>query len=156
MVTDSCAEETEYKEIPYRFEAGTPNIAGVIGFGAALDFVTSIGFPTIREHDQTLTGLLIGKLQETFGEHVHILGSPDPMKRAGLVSFTIAGLHPHDIAQVLGEQDICIRAGEHCAAPLHRTLAIPASVRVSLGIYNTETDIDQFIDSLKSIGQLFR
>ena len=140
-----------YREIPYRFEAGTPNISGAIGLGAAIDFIEDISLTTLREHDTLLTKYAIEKLMSAFGDSIHILGPSDIEKRSSIISFTIEGIHPHDLAELLGERDICIRAGEHCAAPLHRALDLPATARVSFGVYTTEEDIDRLINEIKSI-----
>ena len=149
MVLDACAQETEYKDSPYRFEAGTPDIAGVLGLGAAVDFIKSIGYDALRKHDTRIMIHTHTALQQVFGEKIHILGSVSPDMRAGIISFTLDGIHPHDLAQILGEHAICIRAGEHCAAPLHRSLSLPATARISFGLYTTEEDIDQLIDGMR-------
>ncbi len=155
MVLDACANPTEYKPSPFCFEAGTPNISGVIGLGAALDFLENIGFEALRAHEKHLLTFAMTKLQENFGEQIHILGTSDIEKRGGLISFTLDALHPHDLAHILGEQQICIRAGEHCAAPLHRKLKLPATARISLGVYNTEEDIEKLIIGIKNAQTLF-
>ncbi len=149
MVIDSCSPLSEYREIPYRFEAGTPNISGAIGLGAAIDFIDSIGLENIREHDRQITTTARKQLEDSFGKNIRILGPKDSMKRSALISFTIKDIHPHDLAEILGEKNICIRAGEHCASPLHRALGLPATARVSFGIYTTEEDIDQLIEEVK-------
>lgn len=140
-----------YREIPHRFEAGTPPIEGAIGLGAAIDFINSIGLEKIREHDIHIATYARKRLEDTFGTAIHILGPTDPPERSALISFTLDGIHPHDLAEILGEKNICIRAGEHCAAPLHRKLRIPATARISFGIYTTEEDIDKLIFEIKNI-----
>lgn len=156
MVIDACARKREYKDIPYRFEAGTPNISGVIGWGAALSFLEAIGLDRIREHESSLVQSAIRRLTAAFGDAFTLLGPTTAEQRGGLISFTIDGIHPHDLAQILGEHGICIRAGEHCAAPLHRKLGLPASARVSFGIYNTEEDIDRLIEAMEKAIMLFK
>ncbi|MGB5018093.1 MAG: aminotransferase class V-fold PLP-dependent enzyme, partial [Candidatus Moraniibacteriota bacterium] len=156
MVIDSCSPLPEYREIPYRFEAGTPNISGAIGLGAAIDFIESIDLTILREHDTLLTKYAFEKLRSAFGDSIHILGPSDIEKRSSIISFTIEGIHPHDLAELLGERDICIRAGEHCAAPLHRALDLPATARVSFGVYTTEEDIDRLTEGMKDILCLFK
>jgi cysteine desulfurase/selenocysteine lyase len=155
MVLDTNAEIPEYKEIPYRFEAGTPNIGGVIAWGAALDSIESIGLGNIHAHETALAAYAIRKLKESFGDAIRIIGPADPEKRSGIIAFSLEGIHPHDIAHLLGEAGICVRAGEHCAAPLHRALGLTATTRVSLSIYNTEEDIDTLIRNLEKIKNIF-
>lgn len=149
-VLDACRRDTEYKPVPARLEGGTPHIAGAIGLAAAIEYVLSLGLGSIHQHEAALTKYAILRLNETFGDAVHILGTPDPNQRVGILSFTLAGLHPHDLAHLLGEENICVRAGEHCASPLHHALDLPATTRVSLSIYNDERDIDTLIEALKS------
>lgn len=151
MVLDACAEETLYKESPARFEAGTPNIAGIIGLGAAIDFINSISLTSIREHEQVLIAYTIRRMTETFGDALTIVGTTDIKQKSGLLSFTLEGIHPHDTAHLLGEQGICVRAGLQCAAPLHDALTLSATTRISLSIYTTEEDIEKLIVGLKEI-----
>jgi len=155
MVLDACAENTRYREIPYRFEAGTPNISGVIALGAAIEYIENIGCENIRTHEEALTAYALKRLQETFGDAIRIIGPRDAEKRGGIIAFSFDGIHPHDIAQILGEQGICVRAGEHCAAPLHRKFGLNATTRVSLSIYNDKSDIDKLIESLQHIQGMF-
>ena len=151
MVTDACADAPEYREIPHRFEAGTPNISGVIGLGAAIDYIVDTDMKKIREHDLAISKYALEKLRSAFGDSIRILGPTDIDRRSALISFTIDGIHPHDLAALLGEKNICIRAGEHCAAPLHRKLNLSATARISFGIYTTEEDIDRLITEMKNI-----
>lgn len=155
MVADACANTPEYKPAPFRFEAGTPDIAGVIGLGAAIDFITEIGIGNIEEHEATLTRGACEKLTETFGSDITIFGTPDPQLHAGLISFTLKGIHPHDLAQILGEKNICIRAGEHCASPIHLKLGLSATARVSFSIYNDEHDVDALVKEMKVAVSMF-
>jgi cysteine desulfurase / selenocysteine lyase len=154
MVLDATADEPTYMDAPNRFEAGTPDIASVFGLGAALDFVDSLGVDAIHAYESELATQAISKLEKAFGDSIHILGLND-RRESGIVSFTMEGIHPHDIAQVLGERDICIRAGEHCAAPLHRALSLPATARISFSVYNTEADIDRLVEGLKEVKTMF-
>lgn len=151
MVLDACATDTLYKDVPARFEAGTPNIAGAIGLGAALDFISSVGLDVIHAHEQKLIAYTIETLHKNFGDALTILGTQEVSRKSGIISFTLEGVHPHDVAQLLGDQNICIRAGLQCAAPLHESLRLPASARISLSLYNTEADIDQLVAGLKHI-----
>ncbi len=153
-VLDACSTQIEYKMLPENLEGGTPNIAGAIGLASAIDFVESIGLENIHAHEVALTEYTLGKLRDTFGEALHILGTTVEGHRTGILSFTLDGLHPHDLAHLLGEEGICVRAGEHCASPLHQTLHLSATTRLSLSIYNTETDIDQFVATTQKIHAL--
>jgi cysteine desulfurase/selenocysteine lyase len=141
-------------DAPHRFEAGTPDIAAVVGLGTTIDFLEHFGIYSIHEYEAGLATLAVSALKKAFGDSIHILGLND-RRESGIVSFTLEGIHPHDIAQVLGEHDICIRAGEHCATPLHRALGIPATARASFSVYNTEVDIDRLIEGLKEVKVMF-
>ena len=151
MVLDACADETAYKDVPARFEAGTPNIAGIIGLRAALDFIDGISLSVIRAHEVELIGYALRRLKEEFGTSLQIIGTTDPEKKSGIISFTLEGVHPHDTAYLLGERDICVRAGLQCAAPLHEALDLSATTRLSLSVYSTEEDIEKLIVGLKEI-----
>lgn len=144
MVTET---ESTWNDLPWKFEAGTPNIEGVIGLGAALSYLEKIGWTKISEHLTTLFLQLKDQLEEL--DKVNLLGDPNPL--SGLISFTVEGVHPHDLSSMLDENHICIRAGQQCAGPLHHFLDLAASNRVSLGIYNDDRDTDQFIKTLKKI-----
>lgn len=150
MVADACAVEPLWKNTPHRFEAGTPDIAAVIGLGAAVDFIQEIGIGNIEEHEAKLIRYSMEKLTETFGDEITIFGAKDPERHAGLISFTLEGIHPHDLAQILGERGICIRAGEHCASPIHRKLGLSSTARASFSIYNNEKDIDTLIEKMRA------
>lgn len=151
MVLDACAKEPVYKEVPYRFEAGTPNIAGVFGFGAALEYVSSVGVENIHAHEQRLAFLVIKRLQETFGDDIAILAPGTKETRSGIVSFILTGVHPHDVAYLLGQNGICVRAGLQCAAPLHEALNFTASTRISFSLVNQEEDIEKLVSTLKTV-----
>ncbi len=155
MVLDSCAKDTVYKEPPYCFEAGTQNIGGIIALGTAVDYIENIGLTNIHTYEMTLTSYAIEQLKKNFGDDIFILGPHQKEKRGGIISFTFSSIHPHDIASIAGEHAICIRAGEHCTTPLHRSLHIPATTRLSFSIYNTKHDIDTFIDILKKTKKIF-
>ncbi len=155
MVLDSCADETLYKEIPFRFEAGTPNIGGVIALGAAIEYIESLGLGNIRAHETTLTEYALKKLSGTFGDALRIIGPKNANDRGSIIAFSLDGIHPHDIAHLLGENGICVRAGEHCAAPLHRTLGLPATTRISFSIYNDKNDVERLIKVLKKTQKIF-
>ncbi len=156
MVLDAYSEKSTYKASPERFEAGTLNISGIFALGTAIDFVKSIGYETLKRHDQKLQKYAQERLQDTFGELVTVIGGKDYTKRAGILSFTLKGIHPHDIATLLGEKSICVRAGEHCAAPWHRGHGVPATTRLSFALYNDKLDIDTFITTLIEIVKLLK
>lgn len=133
---------------PWKFEAGTPNIAGALGLAEAIKFIQSIGIDQIVHHEQKLTAYALEKL--TALPYLKIYGSKNLNDRIGVIAFNIRGIHAHDIAQVLADENIAIRAGHHCAMPLHQeVLKVPATCRVSFGIYNDEEDVDQLIQGLK-------
>ncbi len=154
-VLDACSPVAEYKKLPENLEGGTPNIAGAIGLAAAIEYVDSLGIGAIHAHETALVRYAIEKLIDTFGKHIRILGTTATSNRVGIVSFSIDGLHPHDLAHLLGEEAICVRGGEHCASPLHRALRLSATTRLSLSIYNTTADIDRFVSATKKIHSIF-
>jgi cysteine desulfurase/selenocysteine lyase len=143
---------TEYKSLPENLEGGTPNIAGAIGLAAAIEYVETLGLENIHTHEVMLTKYALAALHDAFGETIHFLGTGNAEQRAGIISFTFDSLHPHDLAHLLGEAHICVRAGEHCASPLH----LGATTRISLSIYNDTSDIDTLIKKLKEISVLFK
>lgn len=155
MVLRADRDDPEYKKGPEKFEAGTLNLEGIFGLGAAIEYLEAIGFEKIAAHERELLTYAFAKLRDAFGDALSILGTADPEARIGLVSFTLQGAHPHDIASLLGSKNICVRAGEHCAAPLHRELGIPASTRLSFGLYTTKEDIDAAVSALQEARKLF-
>lgn len=154
MVHEVSVEKTTFRESPDKFEAGTLSAADIVSLGKAIEYISSVGLPNIAAHEEELTAYLLEKLKEIDG--LNILGRKDKHKRIGLASFTIDGVHPHDIAQVLGDNGVCVRAGHHCAMPLHERFGISASTRVSLSIYNDKKDIDKLTRILKVITKKFR
>ncbi len=154
MILDVSYENASWNDIPHRFEAGTPNIAGVIGLGASIDFVQNVGIENIAKHENQLTSQLINKLTQLEG--VNIIGPQTSKSRAPVVSFTIDGIHPHDIAEILNRHNIAIRAGHHCTQPLMKKLGIPGTARISFGMYNTEDDITRVVEAIKDVISLFK
>lgn len=142
----------EPNDVPHKFEAGTPAIAQAIGLGAAVDFLEGIGMPAVHAHERALIQTAVERLEEVPG--VRVLGPP-ASERGGVAAFTFEGLHPHDIAQVLDRSGIAVRAGHHCAMPLHEKFQIPASTRASFYVYNTEQDVDRLIEGLYQVKQVF-
>jgi cysteine desulfurase/selenocysteine lyase len=142
-------------ELPWKFEAGTPAIAEIIGLGAAVDYLSSVGMDAIRAHERMLTEYTLRTLTERFGEDIVIHGPADPDLRGGVFSFSFRDLHPHDISQVLDEHAVCVRAGHHCAKPLMKLMGVGATARASVYLYNTTADIDALGDALEAAGSFF-
>ncbi len=139
-------------EVPYKFEAGTPAIAEVIGLGAAVDYLEQIGMEAIAAHERELAAYALERLEEVPG--LHLLG-PQAEERGGVVAFTLDGIHPHDIAQVLDQYGIAVRAGHHCAQPLHERFGIPATARASFYLYTTREEIDKLVEGIYQVKKLF-
>ncbi|HWK24633.1 MAG TPA: cysteine desulfurase [Ureibacillus sp.] len=145
--------ESTWKELPWKFEGGTPNIAGAIGLGAAIDFLTEIGMDKIAEHEHSLVEYALSEMEKVEG--VSIYGPRDPQKRCGLITFNIDGVHPHDLATVLDMNGIAVRAGHHCAQPLMKWLQCTATARASFYMYNTKEDIDRLVEGLRIAKEYF-
>jgi len=139
-------------ELPWKYEAGTPAIAEAIGFGAAVDYLAGIGMDNIAAHEQSLARLALKKIQAIPG--LKVMGA-DASHRGGVLSFTLPGVHPHDVAQILDQYGIAVRAGHHCAMPLHEKFGIPASSRASIYLYNTEEEVDHLIATLYKVLEMF-
>lgn len=139
-------------EIPHKFEAGTPAIAEGVGFGAAVDYLNTIGLDRIHAHEQQITAYAMERLEEVPG--VRIFG-PAASYKGGVISFTFEGVHPHDISQILDGDGVAIRAGHHCAMPLHDKFHLPATARASFYLYNTTAEVDKLIESLYKVKQIF-
>ncbi|GIW72589.1 MAG: cysteine desulfurase [Planctomycetota bacterium] len=137
-------ESATWNDVPWRFEAGTMNIAQVVGLGAALEYLERLGMERVREHAIAITAYALDRLRE---RDVRVLGPPAAHERCGLVSFTSPHVHPHDLAQLLDQEGVAIRAGHHCAMPLHAALGIGASARASFFVYTSRADIDQFVEA---------
>lgn len=155
MIRHVKLDETTFNDVPYKFEAGTPNIAGVIGLKVAIEYLEDIGIENIHAYEKQLTKYAICQLMKAFGEQIKIFGPSDIERRAGIVTFHSEGTHPHDIAQILDEDRIAVRAGHHCTMPLHTALGVPATTRASFYIYNDEKDVEKLIEGLKKVKNLF-
>ena len=155
MILQVTKEGFTTNELPWKFEAGTPMVAEAVGLGAAIDYLTAIGMDAVREHETVLTAYSLRALNERYGEEIGVHGPSEPASRGGVLSLEYGGVHPHDIAQVLDQHNICVRAGNHCAKPLMQVLGLNATTRVSLAIYNDESDVDAFIDALAEAGDIF-
>lgn len=154
MVLDVSLDTTTYKKPPHKFEAGTPHVGGVIALKEALNYLSHIGMKKVRQHEKNITQYALDRLTEEFGDTIHILGPDDVEKRGGIISFHFHSFHAHDIAQILDDHNIAIRAGYHCGMPLHTYLQIPATARVSFYIYNEEKDIDTLVEGLKNVKKI--
>ncbi len=139
-------------DVPYKFEAGTPAIAEAIGLGAAVDYLQSVGMSAIAAHEHALTAYALERLEEIPG--LHLLG-PAAEAKGGVASFTFDGVHPHDVAQVLDRYGIAVRAGHHCAQPLHERFGVPATTRASFYLYTTKEEIDKLVEGLYQVKKLF-
>jgi cysteine desulfurase/selenocysteine lyase len=153
MISDVTLHDATWADIPHRFEAGTPPIIEAVGLHAAIDYLDSIGMEAIFQHDQELTELALSRLGDVPG--VSIQGPLDLERRGGVVSMTMEGVHAHDLATILDEHDVAVRAGHHCAKPLMRRLGVAATARASFYVYNDESDIDALVTGLRSAGELF-
>ena len=149
MIEYVTREESTWAELPHKFEAGTVNVGGAIGLEAAIQYIEKLGFPFIEEREKELSEYLMAGMKEI--PHVHILGSEKGKNHHGIMTFTIDGVHPHDIAEIMDSHKVCIRAGHHCAQPLMKFMGTPSTSRVSLGLYNTKEDVDAFLAALKTI-----
>lgn len=151
MIRDVTLERTLFAPLPQKFEAGTPNIAGVMALGAALDFIRNIDREAVHRHVQTLLAYAAAELRRIPG--LEIIGQA-PAK-AGILSFVLEDVHPHDVATILGEQQICIRAGHHCTQPLMDFLGMPGTARASFALYNTETEVERFVKAVNGVRRYF-
>lgn len=153
MVSDVEFRGATFKDSPWKYEAGTQDIAGVIGLGAAIDFLSAQDWGALEDHEKNLAEYLYSELSKIDG--VYIFGSPSKSDSIALASFNINGVHAHDVATVLGEQGVCVRAGHHCVQPLHKKFDLVGSVRASAWWYNEKADIDRLIDGIKKVKTLF-
>ncbi len=154
MIKEVTIKHTTYAFPPAKFEAGTPDIADIISLGAAIKYIEHIGSKNIHRSEKTLTEYCMSELKKI--PEINMLGPDSIDVKSGVISFTIENIHPHDTAQILGDLNICIRAGHHCAMPLHTRLDLVASARVSFYIYNTEHDIKIFINGIKQVLKVFQ
>ncbi|WP_027860724.1 cysteine desulfurase [Marmoricola sp. URHB0036] len=154
MITTVTMEKSTYAGIPHKFEAGTPPIVEAVGLGAAVDYLTEIGLENIHRHEQAVTGYLLDGLATIGG--VSVLGPTDPAQRGGAVSFEIAGIHPHDVAQTLDAGGIAVRAGHHCAKPAHKRFGVQSSTRASSYLYTTPAEIDALIEGINYTKKYFK
>ena len=153
MIREVHLGRATWNDVPWKFEGGTPDPAGAVGLGAAIDYLSSLGMQNVRQHEVELTtyGLeMLGKIKG-----IRILGPMDPKKRGGLIAFTIPEAHPHDVAAILDAEGIAIRSGHNCAQPLMERCGIPATARASFYVYNSPEDIDRLVKGLKKVQEVF-
>ena len=153
MIDFVYEQSATWKELPWKFEAGTPNMAGAIGLAAAIDYLEAIGMDAIEHHEQELIAYVFPKLQAIEG--LKIYGSQDLAKRSGVISFNLGNLHPHDLATALDYEGVAVRAGHHCAQPLIQYLEVPATARASFYLYNTKEDCDKLVEALIKTKEFF-
>ena len=154
MIKEVDKYYTNYNELPYKFEAGTPNIADVVGFGASIDYLNRIGMSAVRNHELDMIRYAIQSMQDVRG--ITIYGPLQPSSRGGVIAFNLGDIHPHDLATIMDDRGIAIRSGHHCAQVLMRKLQVSATSRVSFYIYNTKEEIDSFVQALYEARRLFR
>ncbi|MFB3114066.1 MAG: aminotransferase class V-fold PLP-dependent enzyme [Nitrosopumilaceae archaeon] len=154
MIREVHKYETTWNDLPYKFEAGTPNIADVIGFGSAIDYLSQLGMETVRKHEMELTQYALDKMSQIKG--IVIYGPKDVSKRGGVISFNFHDVHPHDVATIVDREGVAIRSGHHCAQVLMEKLNVAATNRASFYIYNTKQDVDKLIQSLEKVSELFK
>ena len=149
MIESVHRDGAVFAELPHKFEAGTPDAASAAGLAAAIDFIEAIGFDAVREAEDALCAYTLPRLASIPG--VHIVGSEDPAKHHGILTFTLDGVHPHDVSEILAADGVCVRTGHHCAQPLHEHLGLRSTTRASFAFYNTKEDADRFLQSLKTV-----
>lgn len=154
MIREVHQSGARWNDLPYKFEAGTPNIVGAIGLGAAVDYLSGLDLDRVRAHEIAITGYALERLSTVKG--LKIFGPPSPKDRGGVVAFTMDAAHPHDIASILDdEQAVCVRAGHHCCQPLMDRLGVPATARASFYVYTLREEVDRLVDALDSVNRTF-
>jgi cysteine desulfurase/selenocysteine lyase len=151
MIASVSFEQTTYNTLPWKFEAGTPNIGGVVGFGAAVDWLRQFDLATVARAEHDLLEYATARLDAVPG--LRLIGRP--RERAGVVSFVLDGIHPHDVGTIVDRQGVAIRTGQHCAQPIMDRFCVPATARASFAVYNTREDVDALIEALRVARELF-
>jgi cysteine desulfurase/selenocysteine lyase len=154
MISQVWPDRATWNELPYKFEAGTPNITGAIAFGAAIDYLNQVGMDNIRAHEQDITGYALGTLKDRFPKIV-LHGPADVAQRGGVVSFELPGVHPHDIGTILDREGVAVRAGHHCCQVLMKKFGVAGTARASFYLYNTRAEVDALVASLGQVERLF-
>lgn len=152
MISSVTFEKTTYNKLPYKFEAGTPNIAGVIGLGAAVDYIKSVGLENIQAYEHELLGHAARELSKIEG--LRIIGTAK--QKASVISFVLGTAHAHDIGTILDREGVAVRAGHHCAMPVMERFGVPATARLSLAFYNTKEEIDIAVKAIRHVGEVFK
>lgn len=153
MIASVDFQSATWNELPAKFEAGTPMVAEAVGLGVAVGYLSDLGMERVRTHERELTAYMLERLSRVPG--LRVVGPPEADRRGGLASFTIEGMHPHDIAELADRGGVCIRAGHHCAQPLMRCLGVGATARASVGVYNSRADIDALVGALMAGREIF-
>ncbi|HEX3467283.1 MAG TPA: cysteine desulfurase [Candidatus Elarobacter sp.] len=156
MIKRVSYEHTSYNELPWKFEAGTSNIADAIALGTAVDYLTEVGMDWVREHEKRITAYALDRLAALAPRGLAVYGPRSADDRAGVISFNLADIHAHDLASILDVEGVCVRAGHHCTMPLMEKMGWPATARASFYLYNTEADVDALIDALGKAAEVFR
>ena len=151
MIASVTFEKSSWAELPYKFEAGTGNLAGAVALGAALDYVTELGLPRIAAHEHDLVAYATERLSEVPG--LRIIGTA--REKASVVSFVLEDVHPHDVGTILDQEGVCIRTGHHCAQPVMERYDVPATARASFGLYNTREEVDALESGLRKVLEVF-
>jgi cysteine desulfurase/selenocysteine lyase len=151
MIQSVTFEKTTYNVLPYKFEAGTPNIAGVVGFGAAIDYLQGFDRAAVLEHEDALLAAATARVAEIPGTRIY----GTAREKTGVLSFTLDGIHPHDAGTILDAEGVAVRSGQHCAQPVMDRFGVPATIRASFGIYNTSEDVDGLVAALHKARTMF-
>jgi cysteine desulfurase/selenocysteine lyase len=151
MILTVTFEKTVYNQLPYKLEAGTPDIAGAVGLGAAVDYLSELGLEAVAAHERELVSHAVERLSELPG--VRLVGTP--RDRAAVVSFLVGDVHPHDVGTILDRQGVAVRAGHHCAQPLMQRLGVAGTARASFGLYNTPADVDALVRGIAKVNEVF-
>lgn len=153
MISEVYIDHSTWAEVPEKFEAGTPNVAGAVGLASAIDYLENLGLDSVREHDREVVSYSLKVLSKL--QRVRVLGPKDPRIRSGSVSFEYRGVHAHDVATILDSEGVAVRSGHHCTMPLHKSLGLAASIRASFNVYTTKEDIDALIKALGKVKEVF-
>ena len=153
MIREVHEQQSTWNDLPYKFEAGTPAIAEAIGLGVAVDYLNALGMDNVHAHEQQLVAYALDRLSQVPG--LAIVGPKRVEDRGGVVAFNLPGVHPHDVATILDSEGICVRAGYHCAMPLHERYGLAATARASFYVYNTPEEIDKLVETLDKVRSVF-
>ncbi len=154
MIREVHLRRSEFNDVPWKFEAGTPDIAAAIGLGAAVEYLAAVGMDRVRDHEHAVTTYALDSLRGEVPE-ITIYGPETAAERAGIVTFNLPGIHPHDVATLLDREAVAIRAGHHCTMPLHERLDLAATARASFNVYSDREDVDRLCSGLRRVQQLF-